>query len=388
MHIYLVGGAVRDQLLGLKAYDKDYVVTGARPEDLLAQGFSQVGKDFPVFLHPLTHEEYALARTERKAGSGYTGFICAFGPEVSLEEDLKRRDLTVNAMARDEEGNLIDPYGGLADLKARILRHVSPAFVEDPLRVLRAARFVAKLAPFNFTLHPTTAQLLRDMAASGELNALTPERCFMEVHKAMSTAAPERFFSTLHQCQALPAVMPEMAALFVSPSSLNPDLSAFERGAQALALIKDKVSDPALRFATLAHDLGAPDLQTLSSRMHLPKDYQEAVRLVHLSLPLWQHLPQATATDILALFTRLDLYRRPQRLEQMVPILGALSATLGQDTQTRAQALQQIFGLTQEVQVQALVQQGLKGKAIGEAVARLRLGMISDFCAAQPDALL
>ncbi|MGL5532391.1 MAG: multifunctional CCA tRNA nucleotidyl transferase/2'3'-cyclic phosphodiesterase/2'nucleotidase/phosphatase, partial [Plesiomonas shigelloides] len=203
MQTYLVGGAVRDQLLGLNVTERDWVVVGATPEQLLAQGYQQVGRDFPVFLHPRTHEEYALARTERKQGQGYTGFVCHAAPDVTLEQDLLRRDLTINAIAQAEDGSLTDPYGGQQDLRDRWLRHVSPAFSEDPLRVLRVARFAARFAHLGFRVAPETLALMQQISASGELTHLTAERVWKETEKALNSAAPDVYFAVLRACGAL-----------------------------------------------------------------------------------------------------------------------------------------------------------------------------------------
>ncbi|MBZ0094065.1 MAG: multifunctional CCA addition/repair protein, partial [Sulfuricella sp.] len=216
MRIYAVGGAVRDELLGLPVADRDYVVVGATPEEMVAQGFRPVGKDFPVFLHPETHEEYALARTERKTARGYKGFQVSAAPEVTLEEDLARRDLTINAIAKDEAGLFIDPYGGTADLKAGILRHVSPAFVEDPVRVLRVARFAARL---GFAVAPETLALMREMAANGEVDALVPERVWQELSRGLMEKTPSRMFLALRECGALARILPELDALFGVPQT-------------------------------------------------------------------------------------------------------------------------------------------------------------------------
>ncbi|MES2211878.1 MAG: multifunctional CCA tRNA nucleotidyl transferase/2'3'-cyclic phosphodiesterase/2'nucleotidase/phosphatase, partial [Pseudomonadota bacterium] len=210
MQIYQVGGAVRDEALGLPIKERDWVVVGGTPDALTSQGYKPVGRDFPVFLHPKTHEEYALARTERKAGTGHTGFICHFEPSTTLEEDLMRRDLTINAMAKSSDGKVFDPYGGMRDLNARVLRHVSPAFVEDPLRVLRVARFAATLEPFHFTLAPETLHLMQNMVAKGELATLTPERVWKELMKAMLAPSPHMFFEVLEVCDALPVLFPEI----------------------------------------------------------------------------------------------------------------------------------------------------------------------------------
>lgn len=218
MKIYLVGGAVRDELLGLPVRERDWVVVGARPEDLVAQGYKPVGKDFPVFLHPQTNEEYALARTERKTAPGYRGFDTQFSPDVTLEQDLERRDLTINAIARDmDTGALTDPFHGEKDLRARVLRHVSKAFVEDPVRVLRAARFAARFAPLGFEVAPETLALMRDIAARGELNALVPERVWQETQKALEQPAPWKYFEVLREATALAIIFPEIEALFGVP---------------------------------------------------------------------------------------------------------------------------------------------------------------------------
>ena len=217
MKIYLVGGAVRDALLGRPVHEQDWVVVGARPEDLTSQGYRAVGKDFPVFLHPATQEEYALARTERTSGQGHTGLICDFSPDITLEEDLIRRDLTVNAMARDTAGAIIDPYGGQQDLQARILRHVSPAFREDPLRVFRVARFAARYAPLGFRIADETMTLMRDMSVSGELDSLTPERVWKETERALGEDAPDVYIQVLRDCGALDVWFPEISRLFGVP---------------------------------------------------------------------------------------------------------------------------------------------------------------------------
>ncbi|HEY5809232.1 MAG TPA: multifunctional CCA tRNA nucleotidyl transferase/2'3'-cyclic phosphodiesterase/2'nucleotidase/phosphatase, partial [Povalibacter sp.] len=217
MKTYLVGGAIRDELLGLPVGERDWVVVGGTPEELTAAGYKAVGKDFPVFLHPQSGEEYALARTERKTGPGYRGFETRFSPDVTLEQDLERRDLTINAIARDEKGALIDPFGGQKDLEARVLRHVSGAFIEDPVRVLRAARFAARFAPLGFTVAPETVALMREIAARGELDALVPERVWQETQKALEQPAPWQFFEVLRDGNALPIIFPEIAALYGVP---------------------------------------------------------------------------------------------------------------------------------------------------------------------------
>src|ERR1700729_457594 len=217
MQVYLVGGAVRDRLLGRAVGERDWVVVGATPAELTAQGYTPVGKDFPVFLHPQSKEEYALARQERKVAPGYHGFTTVFSPDVTLAEDLQRRDLTINAMAEDAGGLIVDPYGGQRDLEARLLRHVSAAFVEDPVRVLRVARFAARFGARGFTVAPETQELMQEMVRSGEINALVPERVWAETERALGEARPELFFSTLRECGALEVIFPEIAALYGVP---------------------------------------------------------------------------------------------------------------------------------------------------------------------------
>lgn len=255
MKIYRVGGSVRDELLGLAVQDRDFVVVGAEPSMLLAKGYLPVGRDFPVFLHPETREEYALARTERKAGQGYRGFVVAASPEVSLEEDLARRDLTINAMARDADGSLIDPFGGQRDLSAGILRHVGPAFLEDPLRVLRLARFAAR---FGFAIAPETEALLRRMVQSGELTALVSERVWQEVSRALMEKQPSRFFAVLRRCGALAVVLPELDALFgvAQPACYHPEVDAGVHVLQALEMASRENQTLEVRWALFAHDLG------------------------------------------------------------------------------------------------------------------------------------
>ncbi|MGC9492541.1 multifunctional CCA addition/repair protein, partial [Vibrio genomosp. F10] len=273
MQVYLVGGAVRDQLLNIDVYDKDWVVVGSSPNEMLAQGFSAVGKDFPVFLHPKTKQEHALARTERKTGAGYKGFECYFSADVTLEEDLLRRDLTINAIAQDKQGNYIDPYGGQKDLDQRILRHVSDAFTEDPLRVLRVARFAAKLKHLDFSIAPETMALMKTISASGELEQLTAERVWQEWHKSLSTNDPQEFLSVLQECGALNVVIPEISRLFgvPQPEKWHPEIDTGIHTlmvAQQAALLSPSLP---VRFASQVHDLGkgiTPEKEWPSHKMH------------------------------------------------------------------------------------------------------------------------
>ena len=258
MQIYKVGGVVRDHLLGQPVSDTDWVVVGARAEDMLEQGFRPVGADFPVFLHPQSGEEYALARTERKSGQGYGGFTFYANPNVSLEEDLIRRDLTINAMAEDDHGRIVDPYGGQRDLHARVLRHVSPAFVEDPLRVLRVARFAARFAPLGFSVAPETLALMRELSESGELEALTAERSWKEIARALMESRPDVFIEVLRDCGALAVLMPEVDALFgvPQPAEHHPEIDTGEHLLAVLRQCAEHQQPLTVRWACLLHDLG------------------------------------------------------------------------------------------------------------------------------------
>ena len=331
---YRVGGAVRDRLLGLPVHEIDHVVVGARPDDLLALGYRQVGKDFPVFLHPETQAEHALARTERKQGSGYHGFICDFSPEVTLEEDLIRRDLTVNAMAEDDDGQVIDPHGGQADLAARVLRHVSPAFSEDPLRVLRVARFAARYKPLGFRIADETLILMRQLSRSGELETLTPERVWQETARALADPDPAEYIRVLQDCGALAVLMPEVHALFGVPqrADYHPEV---DTGLHVLLCLQQAVrlqASPAVRYAVLVHDLGkglTPDhvlprhtghearglplIRRLGERLRVPRAWQELALLVgeyHLDCHRAVELRPDT---LLKRLTALDAWRRPER---------------------------------------------------------------------------
>src|SRR5580698_5587576 len=258
MQVYLVGGAVRDRLLGRAVGEQDWVVVGATPGELTAQGYTPVGKDFPVFLHPTSKEEYALARQERKVAPGYHGLITVFSPQVTLEEDLKRRDLTINAMAEDAAGNIVDPFGGRRDLTARLLRHVSAAFVEDPVRVLRVARFAARFADEGFRIAPETAALMAHITVSGEIAALTPERVWRETARALLEPHPEVYFEILRDCGALAVLMPEVAALqgVPQPAKWHPEIDTFVHVMLALGIAARQQASLAVRYAVLAHDLG------------------------------------------------------------------------------------------------------------------------------------
>ncbi|HTR58911.1 MAG TPA: multifunctional CCA addition/repair protein [Casimicrobiaceae bacterium] len=331
MNIYRVGGSVRDELLGRAVADRDYVVVGTTPEEMLAQGFRPVGREFPVFLHPATHEEYALARTERKQGRGHRGFTFHAAPDVTLEQDLARRDLTINAMARDAEGRLIDPYGGAADLERGVLRHVGPAFVEDPLRVLRVARFAAR---FGFTVAPETEALLERIAASGELATLTPERVWRELATALMEARPSRFFSLLHRCGALAQLLPEVDRAFPARSrrSARSDTESHMPLLRALDAAAAAGDALAVSYAVLAGDLGAPGAAkgrtnsarslrlaaAVNRRLKTPAECSALALLLARHGAKLERARELRAAELLDLLLAVDALRRPARLEQLL----------------------------------------------------------------------
>ena len=308
MQVYLVGGAVRDELLGLAVKDKDYVVVGSTPAAMLAAGYKSVGKDFPVFLHPQTHDEYALARTERKVAQGYKGFVMQASIDVTLEEDLARRDLTVNAIAKDAQGQLIDPYKGCADLHAKIFRHVSPAFAEDPVRILRAARLAARLP--EFTVAAQTNQLMQQMVAAGEVDALVAERVWQELAKGLMEQQPSRLFEVLQACGAMARILPELAALWErEPDSARTLLQRINHAAQQQQILP-------VRFAVLmlAGQLNADQLKSLSMRLKVPNDSKELAQLLHKFHGLWPQILTMSAQQILDFLMAMDAIRQPYRL--------------------------------------------------------------------------
>ena len=339
MKIYLVGGAVRDQLLGRPHVERDFVVVGATPDELLALGYRPVGKDFPVFLHPATGEQYALARTERKTGPGYYGFATRFAPDVTLEEDLARRDLTINAMAQADSGAIIDPYGGQRDLEARLLRHVSPAFVEDPLRVLRVARFAARLAALGFAVAPETMELMRGIVASGEMGALVPERVWVETERALGEDRPQVYFEVLRACGALAAVFPEIAALYgvPQPEKWHPEIDTGVHTLQVLEVATELSRETAVRFAALVHDVGkgltprdawprhfgheeagARLIEQLAERLRIPTEHRELAILVARHHASAHRVAEQRPATVLELLERIDAFRRPDRFERFL----------------------------------------------------------------------
>ena len=337
MKIFTVGGAVRDELLGLPVKDRDYVVVGASPEALLARGFRPVGKDFPVFLHPKTHEEYALARTERKTGPGYKGFSFHASPDITLEEDLARRDLTINAIARADDGTLIDPFNGIADLQAKVLRHVGPAFVEDPVRILRVARFAARFT--EFSVAPETLTLMREMVANGEVDHLVAERVWQELAKGLMESRPSRMVEVLRDCGALERLLPELDRLFGVPqrADYHPEVDTGVHVMMALDCSASRAYPLPVRFSVLLHDLG----KGLTSASDLPRHPGHEVRSVKLVEAVCARLrspvecrdlallvaryhgdirrgPEMRASTIVKLLEKVDALRRPQRLEQLL----------------------------------------------------------------------
>lgn len=354
--VYLVGGAVRDKLLGLNVVDKDWVVTGAKPTELINAGYQQVGKQFPVFLHPQTKEEYALARTEKKQGRGYTGFICDFSPTIQLEDDLKRRDLTVNAIAEDQQGNIIDPYGGQQDLENKILRHVSDAFIEDPLRVLRVARFAARFAKFNFTIAPETLELMARISQSGELKSISQERVWRELEKVLSYDNPEVFFTSLTQCGALPHILPDL----VWPP--------IEKYLNKKPDIIKQLKKPMLIWAFICHQTPLLQLNQLQKTLTCPNQFKLYASLSNEFMAN-AHLP-LSATSWLTWLTKFNAIKKPQFYEELVNLLSYL-------TNTSPEKWHQLRLTMAEVSAKPLLEKGIKGAELGEAITQARLSRLT-----------
>ena len=383
--VYRVGGSVRDELLGREHGDRDWVVVGATPEMMTASGFKPVGSDFPVFLHPETREEYALARTERKHGRGYRGFEFFASPEVTLADDLARRDLTINAMARDEDGTLIDPYGGEADLRAEILRHVSPAFVEDPLRVLRVARFAAR---FGFKVARETKQLMRKIVASGELETIAPERIWQEVARGLTEPHPARMLAVLRACGALARLLPEIDRLFGVRVALSPrrQIDAGTHLERAVDWAAAHALSLPARYAVLVHDFAEArsraDLrarvgraESLSARLKVPVECRDAARLVERSQAEVDRADQLAPASLLDLLQSADALRRPERLATLLAACEAIACSIPRASQTYPPA-----GLLREaLRVVSSVNTGAIAKAskAGRATVRTRDGGIA-----------
>ncbi len=401
MQIYLVGGAVRDALLNIKIKDKDWVVVGSTPTELINLGYSQVGADFPVFLHPKTKEEHALARTERKSGSGYQGFICDFNPDITLEEDLLRRDLTINAMAQNDDGSLVDPYNGQQDIENKKLRHVSDAFSEDPLRVLRVARFAARFAHLGFTIADETLALMQKIAASGELNHLTPERVWQETERALGESQPWVYFQVLRDCNALEIIFPELDQLFgiPQPEKHHPEIDCGIHTLMVLEQASRLSTDVSIRWASLLHDLGKGLTQDellpshhgheqsgeklvieLNQRLKTPNDFKDLSRLVCVYHTHIHRAFELNPKTLLKVFNKIDLWRKPERLQQILIACKADSrgrTGFEEVEYSQVEYITEIANACLSVTAKQFVEQGITGKAIGEAIAKKRLGVIA-----------
>ncbi|WP_197412222.1 multifunctional CCA addition/repair protein [Rheinheimera sp. EpRS3] len=398
MQRYLVGGAVRDSLLGYPFHERDWVIIGATPQQMLDAGYQQVGKDFPVFLHPQTKEEHALARTERKSGKGYTGFTVYAAPDVTLEQDLLRRDLTINAIAQADDGSLVDPFGGVADIRQKILRHVSDAFAEDPLRVLRVARFYARYAHLGFSVASETQALMRRL--SDELSTLTPERVWQETAKALSEQTPQAYFQLLYDTGALQILMPELAALWgvPQPPQWHPEI---DTGVHTLMVLQQAaVLSPRLdiRFAALVHDLGKgvtkpelwpahhghehtglPLIKQLCERLRVPNDCRDLALLVCEYHQLVHRARELKSSTVLKLFEAIDLWRKPERLDAILLCCTAdLRGRTGfeQADYPQASYLQALATAARSTNARDLVAQGLTGEAIKQGLQKARLNSI------------
>ncbi len=402
MEVYLVGGAVRDRLLGLPIRERDWVVVGARPEELERQGYIPVGREFPVFLHPQTKEEYALARLERKVSPGYRGFTTQFSPDVTLEEDLRRRDLTVNAMAEDPSGGIIDPYGGRRDLGNKVLRHVSDAFVEDPVRILRLARFAARFADLGFTVADETLVLMRQMVSSGEVDALVPERVWQETEHALAESRPDVFFQTLRDCGALAVIFPEINALYgvPQPPRWHPEIDTGVHVMLAVRYAASIGAPTSVRFAVMMHDLGkaltpsdqwpshrgheeagVPLVEALSQRLRVPNGYRELAVLGARHHAVVHRAAELRTDTLLRLFEATDAFRRPERFAELLQVCESdARGRTGLESQPYPQSayLQRARDAAAAAQLSEEERAGLKGPAIGEKIRLKRLAAISE----------
>ncbi|HEY9199934.1 MAG TPA: multifunctional CCA addition/repair protein [Gammaproteobacteria bacterium] len=400
MQIYLVGGAVRDKLLGLPVKERDWVVVGATPEQMVKLGYRPVGKDFPVFLHPETHEEYALARTERKTAPGYKGFVVHASPDVTLEEDLKRRDLTINAMAEAADGTLIDPFNGREDLDQGLLRHVSNAFDEDPVRILRVARFAARFAKWGFKVAHGTHALMQRMVGNGEVEHLVPERVWAETLKALNEDAPSRYFEVLQRCGALAVIFPELEKLsgVPQPAHHHPEVDTGVHCLMVLDMSARLSANPRVRFAALVHDLGKGETPTdilphhhgheqrsvalveaLCKRLRIPNEFRDLAVKVARYHSHCHHAFELRAATLLDTLTGLDAFRRPEILEEFLLACEADSRGRGgfeERPYPQADYFRAALRAARAVDAQALAAQGLQGNALGERLRALRIAAI------------
>ena len=401
MKVYLVGGAVRDALLGRPVREKDYVVVGGSAEELTRAGYKPVGRDFPVFLHPQTSFEYALARRERKTGPGYRGFVTEFSPDITLEEDLQRRDLTINAIAQGEDGTLIDPYGGQQDLESRVLRHVSPAFSEDPVRILRIARFAARFAALGFKVHDSTRALMRQMVAAGEVDALVPERVWQETGRALGEAHPQVFFEVLRDCGALRVIFPEVNRLFgvPQPPQWHPEIDTGVHVMLCLQRAAELDAPLAARFAVLAHDLGKgatppeqwpkhlmhesrglPLVDALCSRLKVPAACRDLARMTAKHHTNVHRALQLRTDTVMRLLEDCDAFRRPERFSEMLLACQCdAQGRTGLETRPYPQRhyLEAARAIASAVQLTDADRAGLNGPAIADLLRRRRLGALS-----------
>lgn len=395
MQIYLVGGAVRDQLLGLQNSDKDFCVVGSTPEEMQKLGYTCVGHDFPVFLHPKTKEEYALARTERKKGHGYKGFECYFSPDVTLNDDLARRDLTINSIAKAQDGSIIDPYGGVNDIKNKVLKHTSSAFVEDPLRVLRLARFYAKFKSLGFTVDPQTIKLCKEIANTGELNHLTPERIWQETEKALQTDSPAAYFEFLKETNALKEIFPELDTLsnVKEDPIYHPEGNTFAHSILTLNEISRLTKAPATRLAMMLHDIGKLDtkvttsipheghrlqasthIKKLAKRIRMPKSYEKLAQAVAFG-HTYVHLLKTKAEELDAIFNKCGGYQEPFKIAILTQCLVAdYRGTLAPKTQNfmAPYFMQYIFNRAYLIKADIPISEGLTGVDIGKRLTELR----------------
>jgi tRNA nucleotidyltransferase (CCA-adding enzyme) len=403
MECYLVGGAVRDYLLNRPIADRDWVVIGATPEILISKGYKQIGNDFPCFLHPQTKEEYALARTEKKSGKGHTSFVCDFSPEITLEEDLSRRDLTINAIAKTTDGNYVDPYDGRADLKNRILRHVSNAFAEDPLRVLRVARFAARYATIGFTVHPDTLSLMTQLVNEDELAELTPERVWKEMSRALTEPRPSEFFKVLRACGALKVLLPEIDCLFgiPQPAQHHPEIDTGDHVMMVVDIAKQAFDTPVVTWAALMHDLGKgltpqeewpkhichevkgiPLVEAVCDRYKVPRDFKTLAMLASEHHLRCHKLLEMHPRSILRLLEALDAFRRPDRVKCFAQTCEAdARGRLGLEDREYPQSLLLVKcgEVANDTDIKLLLDEGYQGLKLAEQIRRLRLGAIKRY---------